>query len=71
MKWKLDKYDQLRFPIWEKRDLILLSLSWLFFGILLGIGFCIIQHDHYLDARCRMGLMWHDGKQYEVTEVQR
>ena len=71
MKWKIEKYDQLRFPIWEKRDLILLFLCGLLLGVILATGIGIWMHESYLDARCRMGLMWHDGRQYEVTEVQR
>jgi len=71
MKWKLDKYDQLRFPIWEKRDLIILFLCGFLLGALLSTGIGIWKHESYLDARCKMGLLYHNGKQYEVTEVQR
>lgn len=69
MKYQIGKYDKLPPVIWEKRDLVVLFLAGLMLGFLLATGIGIWKHESYLDARCRMGLLWHDGKQYEVTEV--
>lgn len=70
MKYKIWKHDSL---LGDKLDLILLWFPGFILGVLIGailaLGMAYIVHGNYLDARCRMGLLWHGGKQYMITEV--
>lgn len=70
MKYRLGRYDKLDFPVWERQDLIMLFVCGLVFGFLMATGIGICLHERYLDARVHAGLMWRDGKQYAITEIQ-
>jgi hypothetical protein len=70
MRYQIDRYDKLPRVIWERRDLILLFLAGLMFGFALAAGIGICLHERYLEARVHAGLMWRNGKQYSITEIQ-